>query len=123
MSAEMSQYHHHPDDLIYVRTDKATYSDTVTNFALDFERGWPLPCGIIELLYEDGAMPRHLQFDVGGNQFAGGLPFPFGDEAIAAIDALLAAQARRIAPPPPPLPVLQETPRKASSPSTGTNKV
>jgi hypothetical protein len=120
----MSQYHHHPDNLIYVRTEKGIYCDTIANFAIDFGQIWPLPDCVSELLYEDGPKSRHVVFDAAGNQFASGfVPFPFGDAAIAAIDALLAAQVKRDAPPPPPEPVQAPLPRKARSPSIGTNKV
>jgi hypothetical protein len=124
----MSQYHHHPDNLIYVRTANAVYSDTVANFALDFGRIWPLPEGTGEILYEDAPKARHVVFDQAGNQLAGKLPFPFGDAAIAAIDTLLASQAKRKAAAeeaakPPPAPPQIMAPRKAPSASTGTNKV
>jgi hypothetical protein len=128
----MSQYHHHPDNLIYVRTEKAVYCDTVANFALDFGRIWPLPKDVSEILYEDNPSfdknsgPRCLRFDRAGNQLAGPRPFPFGDAAIAAIKTLLAAQAKRkadaeeAAKPPPPVPA---PPPKGPVPSKGTNKV
>jgi|SRR5579862_317320 len=123
----MSQFHYHPDKLIYVRTEKGTYCDTVTNFALDFGRTWPWPEGISELIYEEGAKLRHVAFDLDGNQLARELPFPFGDAAIAAIDKLLESQAKRNTPSPPagppPMPPHALVSRKAPSPSTGTNKV
>jgi hypothetical protein len=119
----MSQYHHHPDNLIYVRTTNAIYCDTVANFALDFGRIWPLPKGLTELLYEDGEKAWLVVHDAVGNQRSGGaVPFAFGHAAIAAIDTLLAAQAKRNTPPPPPAPALA-APRKSPPASTGTNKV
>lgn len=94
----MSQYQHHPDSLIYVRTSAATYVDSVANFAKDFGRISPLPDRVTHSLYDDQKR-IHFQFDADGNQLAAGtVPFPFGDAAIAAIDTLLKNQAARRAP-------------------------
>lgn len=121
----MSQCHHHPDNLIYVRTPAATYCDTVDNFRLDFERTWPLPDGMVELRYDD-TPPRTLLFDAAGNQHAGPTGrFPFGDAAIAAIATLLARQAARkkaAEEAAKPKPATNAT-AKTAAPSLGTRRV
>jgi len=94
----MTQFHHHPDGLVYVRADNGIYVDTLENFATDYGRSAPaLPDGMIECIYESGR--RHVYFDAKQNAHA--LEGEAGcaeHEAICAkLDDLLAAQSQRIA--------------------------
>lgn len=89
----MTQYHRHPDNLIFIRTPNATYSDTVENFEADYGQVPGLPEGFNEEFYEPGV--RH--FYANGNE-AQPLPLEWGegDLIIAALPALLDIQARRV---------------------------
>lgn len=93
------EFHQHPEGTIYIRTERGIYSDTPENFELDFGQPLPpLPEGAIERIYVPGI--RHPISD-GTNVVAGGeMPWDYGDQAIAAIDALLTAQTKRTPPPP-----------------------
>ena len=92
----------HSDGTIFVRTDTGIYGDTLENFALDFGEAAPsLPEGYIGRIYEPNV--RHA-ISNGESVIGGPLPFDFGDLAIGAIAALLAAKAARETPPPPPEP-------------------
>lgn len=90
----MSQYHHHPDGLIFIRTSEAIYVDTLANFELDFGASAPgLPEGFNEQFYEPGV--RH--FYANHNE---ALPLSLewidGDMIISSLPALLDIQARRV---------------------------
>lgn len=85
------QFHHHPDNLVFVRDGGQVYQDTPINFAADL--GEPYVFAGIERIYEPGV--RH---------FLDGQPqplaWPEGDGYIAALESLLAAQEARLNPPP-----------------------
>lgn len=101
----MPQLHYHPDGLVYVRAAEAEYVDTAEHFILDATTafGAPLPVlpeGAIERLYDNTpGFERHAIADAKANQIESGpIPWPEGDTAIAALAALLGAQAKRTAP-------------------------
>ena len=49
----MKQVHQHPDGMVFVRVDDATYADTADNFAIDFGFMLPeLPEGMVERIYD-----------------------------------------------------------------------
>ena len=88
------QYHRHPDGLIIIRTEVATYVDTLEHFERDYGNPAPaLPDGINEEFYEPGQ--RH--FYANGND-AQPLPLEWleGDFIIAALPILLSLQAERV---------------------------
>lgn len=90
----MPSFQHHPDNLIFIRTDSGTYNDTPDNFTKDLGNDYQFEGR--ERFYEPNI--RH---------FVDNTPQPLqwteGDNYIAAIDNLLAAQAARLLPPPPTL--------------------
>jgi len=91
----MGQFHHHPDGYIYVRPDSGTaYGDTLANFQVDYGQAAPaLPTGCDEQIYEQNV--RHA-YKLKGNVISGGARvYTWGDNCIAAISSLLAAQAAR----------------------------
>ncbi|HYG91211.1 MAG TPA: hypothetical protein VD978_33710 [Azospirillum sp.] len=95
------QFHHHPDNLIYLRGAR-TYMAQVAEFAADLVAcGLPayagLPEGATERRYDGG---RHL-VGYGERGFEDAEPWPEGDAYLAALDALLAARAARLNPEPP----------------------
>lgn len=94
----MTSFEEHSDGRIYVRTDAATYIDTVENFTADNGAAPDaLPDGVVERVYVPGR--RHALGDGDGNTVAGGdRVWAFGDNAIAAIATLIAAQTARNAP-------------------------
>jgi hypothetical protein len=106
----MAQFHLHPDGTIYVRGPAGIYCDTVANFATD--HGLPPPPlleGAAERLYDDTPDARvHVLADAKGNHRSNDqAPWPFADQAIAALADLLERQRARTAPPPaPPVPAL-----------------
>lgn len=104
----LPNYHHHPDNWIYVRTVDGVYQDTPENFALDYGSAAPvLPPAFNERYYEPGVM--HELRDNGDGTVSDvprnvpqGLVFPKADAIIAAFDAIMTAQAIRTDPGPPP---------------------
>lgn len=85
----MAQFHHHPDNLIIIRTIIGIYMDTPQNFAVDLGADYPgLPDGSRERLYEPGV--RHFLDNEPKD-----LAWHPGDEYIAAVSTLLAAQKAR----------------------------
>jgi hypothetical protein len=108
----MSQFQQHPDGLVYLRTTAATYVDAAANFVADYK--WqlpPLPLGFKERIYEPGV--RHALMG-NGSVVAGPMPWDFGDKALAAVAAILAAQAKRQ-----PAPISKP---RASTPATGVKE-
>jgi hypothetical protein len=91
----MATFEIHPDGLIYVRGDNATYCDTPENFALDYGAAAPaLAEGMIVLRYDDAT--GLLCSSDGVTQRPAAEAFRvFGDNAIAALPQLLAAQSAR----------------------------
>jgi hypothetical protein len=90
----MNNFHEHPDDLVYVRTDAGTYVDNWQNFETDFGRPLEeLPEGVFERIYEPGI--RHALNGRSGTVAGGERVWAYGDDAIAAIRDLLAAQLAR----------------------------
>lgn len=86
-----------PEGMVFVRNGGTIYADTLANFADDAGEAAPaLPNGATQQLYEPGK--RHLYADADGVIGGGDMPWPWGDAIIAACDALLTAQAARIAP-------------------------
>jgi len=102
----MIEFHHHPDNVIYLRgqngvyaADRATFDADLAALAVPVYSG--LPAGRIERRYERGdAHVRHLLFD-GVSQFAGEEPWVEGDAIVARYVDLLARQAARVPVPPP----------------------
>jgi hypothetical protein len=90
----MGEFHQAPSGLVYVRGDADTYSDSRENFVADFGLDPPaLPPGADEHVYTQGK--RHA-FMGGDTIIEGGpVPWPFGDQIIAALSAGLTAQAAR----------------------------
>lgn len=90
----MQQFHHHPDGLIFLRTDQGVYSGTPEQFAEDFGEAAPaLPPNCDERIYEPGA--RHALKNRQGMVAGGPRKWDFGDRAIAAISILLQKKADR----------------------------
>lgn len=91
----MPQVHYH-GGMIFVRTDSGTYADTLENFGLDYgAHAPPLPEGMTERIYEPGVRhPLIRDHDVING---GPMPWPEGDDIIASIDSLFAAQDGRYA--------------------------
>jgi len=99
----MGEFHHHPDGLIYVRPDTGTvYVDTLAHFQADY--GQPAPAlpldGTDEQLYTQNV--RHAYKRSGMVLSGGPRVYTWGDNCIAAIASLLAAQAARPPTPTPP---------------------
>lgn len=92
----MSQFHQHPDGLIYVRAAISVYCDTSECFSFDNNSPVPaLPPGIKQRIYDRQAKTHRL-FDAFNNHVADGdVPWHYGDAAIANIASLLTAQLRR----------------------------
>jgi hypothetical protein len=95
----MGEFHQHPDGHIIVIGDAGTYVDSRANFEADFGAGpslvtqAPLPDGANDHVYTQGK--RHC-FMGDGNVMGGGpMPWPEGDNIIAAVGDGLAAQAAR----------------------------
>src|SRR5215831_2762213 len=97
----MGEFHHHPDGLIFVRPTSGTaYGDTLANFATDYGQPAPaLPTGADEQLYTQNV--RHSYKKAGMVIDGGPRVWTWGDNAIAAVASLLAAQAARNPPPTP----------------------
>jgi len=93
----MPNFHHHPDGLIFIRTDAGIYRETVENFEADLGGAYAgLPDGFSERMYEPDA--RHVLCDGAGAE-----PQPLkwgeGDGYIRSFDALMAAKDARENPP------------------------
>jgi len=98
----MFEFHHHPDGLIYLRTEAATYVEDLPGFAADAAACGLPPYdtdlgGFRERRYEPGAFHRLYTAD---SQFPAPADWPAGDAYLAAVDALVLAQAARLAPEP-----------------------
>lgn len=93
----MAEFHQHPDDWVYVRAPGAIYMDRPENFAADFGVALPpLPAGADERIYTQGR--RHALMGDGNIVAGGEMPWPLGDQVIAAVaKGLQAQQARRAA--------------------------
>jgi hypothetical protein len=90
-------HHHAQNDLVRVENGAQSYTDRVAAFAADNGAPVPaLPAGAIERIYEPGI--RHAISNGSSVTGAGPRPWPFGDATIAAVPALLTAQAKRTAP-------------------------
>jgi hypothetical protein len=93
----MKSVHQHPDGMVFVRVDGATYGDTPDNFLSDFGFLLPeLPEGVNERIYDQGR--RHIfagRTDDGAVIIANAMPWPLGDNAILNIEAGLSAQTTR----------------------------
>jgi hypothetical protein len=89
----VSNFQHHPDDLIFVRTEAGTYMDTIANFQTDYSSSYPgLPNGYIGRYYEPGV--SHY-VTTGDTAVSEALSWAEGDAYIAAYDTLVAAKAAR----------------------------
>lgn len=89
----MAQYHHHPDGIIFIRTDAGTYFDSIDNFEIDLGAQYPgLPSGFNERRYTPGI--EHVLSN-GSSAEPQPLAWPEGDAYIAAYDDLVAAKAAR----------------------------
>jgi hypothetical protein len=91
----MGEFHQHPDGFIYVRADNGThYADTKDNFVLDSGIALPLlPDGADDHIYTQGR--RHAFMGNGDIIDGGPVPWPWGDDVIANIAVLIAAQKAR----------------------------
>ena len=87
----MAQFQHHPDGIVYVRTDAGVYADSPENFAADLGEAYEFSGR--ERYYEPGV--RHHVDDQPQP-----LDWPQGDAYITAYDALAAAKTARLAPAP-----------------------
>jgi len=95
----MAEFHHHPDGIIYVRTEAAVYAASLAEFGEDLAAcGLPpyagLPDGTRERRYLPGLL--HAVYTADTQMDAG--PWPDGDAYLAAVAQLLAAQAERLTP-------------------------
>ncbi len=81
-----NEFHHHPDNLIFVRTGTGVYQDAPENFIVDLGEQYTFDGR--ERLYEPGV--RHF---VDGEPQP--LVWPDGDRYIAAIVSLIAAKSER----------------------------
>jgi hypothetical protein len=97
----MGEFQHHPDGYIYVRPDSGNiYADTLAHFQSDYGQPAPaLPAGADEQIYTQNI--RHTYKRKGMVVGGGPRAYSIGDNIIAAISSLLAAQAAR---PPPNVP-------------------
>lgn len=86
----MAIFHHHPDGIVFIRTQAGTYADTVDNFISDLGAAYSF--GGTERIYEPGK--RHIV----DNQ-PQDLAWSEGDGYIAAFDALVTAKSARENPP------------------------
>lgn len=94
----MAKFHHHPDDVIYIRSISGDYVADLPTFEADLEAlqlpAYPgLPEGYRERRY-DGA--RHILL-TRNSQFGGEEPWPWGDTILDAYSALLVRMQQRIA--------------------------
>jgi hypothetical protein len=89
-----AEFHQHPDGFVYVRTDAATYADTLENFEGDFGVTIPaLPEGAEERVYTQDK--RHAVMGDGNIIEGGPMPWDLGDQIIASVQSGLAAQVTR----------------------------
>lgn len=90
----MGEFHQHPDGYIIVRSGAKFYVDSRDNFTADYGKIPPeVPENAVERIYSQGN--RHCYTD-GSNVVGGGdLVWPWGDQAIAALDSILAKQEAR----------------------------
>jgi hypothetical protein len=92
-------HHQAQNDLVRIENGAQCYIDHVAAFAADNGTPVPaLPAGAVERIYEPGI--RHAISNGSSVTGAGPQPWPFGDASIAAVPALLTAQAKRTASPP-----------------------
>lgn len=87
------QFHHHPDGLIYLRTDHGVYEDTVEHFEQDAGSYSGLPPGMIERRYEPEQYHVLVSADYG--QTGGVMPWTEGDGLLAAFEQIIHAQQAR----------------------------
>lgn len=111
-------HHHATNDLIRISDGALTYIDASDSFVADGGIRPALPAGAIERIYEPGV--RHAISNDGAVIAGGPQPWPFGDAAIAAVSKLLAAQAKRTAPPPNATPVAPQPSKTGKSGDTAT---
>lgn len=90
----MIAFEEHSDGRVYVRSGEQVYIDSWENFETDSGIIMDeLPEGVRERIYVPGK--RHALNGEEGTIGGGDLPYQIGDEAIASIDQLLAAQTER----------------------------
>lgn len=86
-------FQHHPDGLIFIRTDAGVYMDTIANFQTNLGQAYPcLLDGFIGRYYEPGI--NHY-ITTGDSATPQDLRWTDGDAYIAAYDTLMAAKAAR----------------------------
>lgn len=89
----LPNFQHHPDGLVFIRTDQGIYMDTVANFEIDFGESYPgLPDGFIGRYYEPDVNHYVHADDTAVSQ---GLNWLEGNAYISAYDTLVAAKADR----------------------------
>lgn len=90
------EFHHHPDNIIYLRSDQGDYHDALANFLLDIAAAGltysGLPVGAQELRYIPGT--GVLAYKNGDQEFVG-LETPELQAILANIDTIKNAQAKR----------------------------
>ncbi len=92
----LPNFHHHPDGLIYIRTDSGIYVDTIANFVLDSEQSYDnLPGIYIERYYEPG-ITHKLKTD--SSESPQSLSWSIGDNHIANFDTVVANKQTRLNP-------------------------
>lgn len=90
----MNQFHHHPDGLLYMRTDSGIYAATVEQFELD--SGLPyegLPDGIKERRYTQGH--SHIVMTDADTQVGRDVPWEVGDRYLDLFSDCYAKQKSR----------------------------
>lgn len=86
-------FQHHPDGIIFVRTNSGIYSDTIVNFQSDSGINYSgLLDGYIGQYYEPGI--SHYLHTI-NSATPQGLNWPEGDAYIAAYDSLMAVKKAR----------------------------
>ncbi|MGE5476573.1 MAG: hypothetical protein ACM3Q1_07965 [Bacteroidales bacterium] len=95
----MAEFHHHPDGVIYLRSDAGIYAASPEDFSADLAAcGLPpyagLPAGFRERRYLPGIL--HAVYSADSQD--GGGDWPEGERYLAAQPQLMAAAARRAAP-------------------------
>lgn len=92
----MTEFHHHPDDVVYLRGEGASYVEAPAGFRADCAAcGLPAYAGLPEDVRERRYLPGRLHAVYTANTQAAGGDWPEGDLYLAAVAALAAAQAAR----------------------------
>jgi hypothetical protein len=92
-------FHQRPDGdvTVYAGNDAVGYIDTLANFETDYGLVEPLPVGVDERIYEPGK--RHALMSKSNVIGGGEMPWAWGDQVIARLDALILQKREREYPP------------------------